>query len=221
MRRLFLFMLTGAILMGMPMPASSKEKADLSLEAIIKRIEARYATTGFSARFLQESTIKALEITDMATGKMVIKRPGKMRWEYEQPEKQMIITDGRMLWAYRPDDNQVMMGKSPLFFADGKGAGFLSDINLIRAKFKINLEPSDNKDVYKLKLVPAEPVPDLSTTYLLISADNFYIVEIITYNAYEDETRIKLQDIEFQAVIDDALFTFQVPENAEIIKLDE
>ena len=112
----------------------------LTLDDIIKKVESRYAVSGFSAFFLQASTIKAMEITDSASGKAFFKHPDKMRWEYETPDRQTIITNGNTLWIYRPEDNQVMVGKAPCFFEDGKGFSFLSDMESVKKKFYILLE---------------------------------------------------------------------------------
>ena len=44
-------------------PASSVKPSGLSLEEILKRLESRYSAPGFSARFFQTSTLKAMDIT--------------------------------------------------------------------------------------------------------------------------------------------------------------
>jgi outer membrane lipoprotein carrier protein len=95
---------------------AATEKTDLSVDQILDRVEDKYTNSKFAADFIQKSTIKAMNITDMATGKVYIKYPGMMRWEYENPDRQIIITDGDKLWVYRPQDNQVMTGKAPTFF---------------------------------------------------------------------------------------------------------
>jgi outer membrane lipoprotein carrier protein len=125
-----------------------------TLEGIIKGIETRYSASGFSTRFFQTSTLKAMEITENASGIMMVKRPGMMRWEYDEPERQLVVTDGNKLWVYRPDDNQVMVGEAPVFFGDGKGAGFLSDIERVRDNFVITLDGMTKNSHYRLKLVP-------------------------------------------------------------------
>ena len=81
------------------------------MEEILKNVEKRYAASDFSTRFYQTLTLKAMDITDNATGRAFFKRPGMMRWEYEKPDRQIIITDSDTLWIYRPDDDQVMIGK--------------------------------------------------------------------------------------------------------------
>ncbi len=200
---------------------SPVEKSSLALDDIIERVENRYNVSSFSARFAQASTLKAMEITDTASGLIFVKRPGMMRWVYENPERQIIITDGNILWIYRPEENQVMVGKAPAFFGNGKGAGFLSDIKLIRKKFSIFLEKKESDDYHVLKLLPKEQSIDLSVIYLSISKKTFDIVQIVTHNSYGDETRIELSNIQFKQHLDDSIFSFKIPEGVDILQIDE
>jgi outer membrane lipoprotein carrier protein len=204
-----------------PILNSAAEGMNLTLDDIVKRIENRYAVSGFSADFFQVSTIKAMEITDTASGKAFFKRPGRMRWEYEMPDPQIIISDSKTLWIYRPDDNQVMIGSSPSFFGDGKGACFLSDMKLIRQKFSIILEKKEDYGYHVLKLLPKEKTFDVSVIYLSVSAMTFDVFRIVTHNSYGDETRIALSNIQFKLNLDDSMFSFQIPEGVEVLQLDE
>ena len=204
-----------------PILNSAEEEMNLSLDDIVKRIENRYDVSGFSADFFQVSTIKAMEITDTASGKAFFKQPGMMRWEYEMPDRQIIISDSKTLWIYRLDDNQVMIGDSPSFFGDGKGACFLSDMKLIRQKFSIILEKKENYGYHVLKLLPKEKTFDVSVIYLSVSAMTFDVFRIVTFNSYGDETRIALSNIQFKLNLDDSMFSFQIPEDAEVLQLDE
>ncbi len=193
----------------------------LSLDDIIKKVESRYAVSGFSAFFFQASTIKAMEITDSASGKAFFKRPDKMRWEYETPDRQTIITNGHTLWIYRPEDNQVMVGKAPSFFEDGKGFSFLSDMESVKKKFNILLEDKDEDDTHVLKLLPKEKTFDVSVIYLFVSTKTFEVVKMVTYNSYEDETRVEFKDIVFKQKLDESLFNFNIPQGIEVLHLDE
>ncbi len=194
---------------------------DTVLEEVLAHVEARYAGPGFTAQFFQTSTLKAMDITDTASGRIFIKRPDKMRWEYETPEKQTIITDGVQLWMYRPEDQQVMVGQAPTFFGDGKGAGFLADMQSIRANFSITLANASDPQTYRLKLVPIKPQTGLIDIYLSISKATHEVVEVVTHNEYEDETRIELTDAQFEQAVDDALFRFETPAGVDVLQLDD
>ena len=203
---------------------AAAESTRLTVDHILDQVEKKYADSKFSANFVQKSTIKAMDITDLATGKVYIKYPGMMRWEYEKPDRQIIITDADKLWIYRPEDNQVMTGKAPTFFKDGKGASFLSDIRLIRQKFDISLEQGQQEQsdlFYHLKLIPLEKTLDISMIGLMISKQTFNVLQVTTLNLYGDETRIDLINSAFGVDLDDSLFSFKIPEGVDVLQIDE
>jgi outer membrane lipoprotein carrier protein len=196
-------------------------ESDLLLEQILNDIESQYNGRGFQADFVQKSTLKAMEITDFASGKVFVRYPGMMRWEYEKPDRQVIITDGLQLWIFRPADNQVMTGDAPAFFRDGKGASFLSDIKLIRQKFKIALLPAAGDSHYELQLQPLEKTLDVSDIRLTVAKNSFEVVRITTYTSSGDENQIELVNYQFNPQLDDALFRFNIPKGADVLQMDE
>ena len=191
------------------------------LETILQGIEKRYEAADFTARFHQKSTVKAMDISDTARGHIMVKKPNMMRWEYEAPEPQTIITDGVQLWVYRMVDNQVMIGKAPKFFGQGKGAGFLSDIRTLRGQFDITEEPAPNEQVFRLKLIPKEASADIATIYLTVSRTTFEVMQVVTLNAYEDETRIVISDYQFGVELAPDLFKFEAPEGTDILHMED
>ena len=205
---------------GMALKAAAAE-SNLTLEQILDRMEAQYTDKSFKAEFAQESTLKAMDISDFASGKMYVRYPGMMRWEYEKPEVQVIITDAKKLWIYRPADNQVMTGSAPAFFSDGKGASFLSDIKLVRQKFTISLEPSKDNFFYELKLQPSEKTLDVTDIRMSVTKNTFTVIRIVTYNSYGDENRIELINHQFNVKLDDQLFSFDIPPGTDVLQIDE
>ena len=197
------------------------QAAGLSASEILSRVENRYNGRSFAARFSQESLLKAMDITDTASGRVFVKYPGKMRWEYEKPERQVMITDGRRLWIYRPAENQVMTGRAPEIIGDGRGASFLSDFKLLRKKFRITMAPHQPAATYILTLQPLKDSAGLSSIELLINRSSFDIREITTLNTYGDRTRIAFHDMRFVSDLGDDLFSFTVPEGADVVELDE
>jgi outer membrane lipoprotein carrier protein len=219
------FALFGARLGPLPFKPGAFEasaaESNLNLEQILNDVESQYDGKGFQADFLQKSTLKAMEITDFASGKVFVRYPGMMRWEYEKPDRQIIITDGLQLWIYRPADNQVMTGGAPVFFRDGKGASFLSDIKLIRQKFNISLLTSAGASHYELQLLPLEKTLDVSDIRLSVTKDTFKVVRIVTHTSSGDENQIELVNYQFNVQMDDALFRFDIPQGADVLQMDE
>jgi outer membrane lipoprotein carrier protein len=162
-----------------------------------------------------------MDITDTAEGKVFVKRPGMMKWEYENPEPQIIVTDGDLLWVYRPADNQVMTGSAPSYFGGGKGASFLSDFRVIRDQFEVSLAEEAEPGHYRLKLIPKEDRLDITELFLSVGKDDPVIDRIVSYNSYGDKTAIALGHYQFNQKIDESVFRFQIPEGADIVQLAE
>jgi outer membrane lipoprotein carrier protein len=201
-------------------PSVAADDAAL-IRKIMGGIEKRYAGKGFRAKFFQESMLKAMMISDTAEGRLIVKRPGKMRWEYLIPDEQTIITDGKSMWIYRPADKQVMVGKAPEFFSGGKGAGFLSDIRQIRKSFDIELQKSKSPDHFRLRLLPRSPTADLADIILSVNRSDFLVRQVLTYNSYGDETRIEFSEYQFNQNPKDSLFTFIIPDGIDVVQIDQ
>lgn len=206
---------------GLLFTVSPSASSSLSLDSILNRVEKRYDINDFSVLFFQTSTFKAMEIQETASGKLLVKRPGMMRWDYEKPDKQIIVSDGTHLWVYRPEDNQVLVGRAPTFFGEGKGAGFLSDIKSVRKNFSITMENKEGEKSYRLKLIPKNQTQDLSRVFLVVSPDTFEVMEVITYNLYDDETRIELTDYSYDRNLGDDIFRFEIPDGTDVVKMDQ
>ena len=207
--------------LGLLTVTSPSASSSLSLDSILTQVEKRYDINDFSVRFFQTSSLKAMAVQDTASGKLQVKRPGMMRWDYEEPDKQIIISDGIQLWIYRPEDNQVMVGRALSLFGEGKGAGFLSDIKSVRKNFSITLENKEGEKSYLLKLIPKNKTQDLSRVFLKVSPETFEVMEVITYNMYDDETRIELTDYSYDRNLGDDVFRFEIPDGTDVIKLEQ
>jgi outer membrane lipoprotein carrier protein len=194
--------------------------AEPSVDDILAGVEARYKGPGFSARFSQESTLKAMDITDTAEGTILIKHPGMMRWEYERPDPQLIVTDGEMLWIYRPEDRQVMIGDAPDYFGGGKGAGFLTDVKSVRDDFIVAPGPSD-ENYHVIELFPKDNRYNVDSIRLFITRDRFEIVKVVTENRFGDETRLRFTDLTFGLDPDDSRFRFDIPPGTDVLQLDQ
>ncbi|MEX1000414.1 MAG: outer membrane lipoprotein chaperone LolA, partial [Thermodesulfobacteriota bacterium] len=86
--------------------SSAQEK---NLDSVIDGIQKKYEQiNNFQAFFTQESEVKALDKVQKAQGEVWFKKPGKMRWNYDTPNKDQIVSDGKTLWFYDQDEEQVI-----------------------------------------------------------------------------------------------------------------
>src|SRR6266481_7288655 len=74
---------------------------------IVHRLETRY----HSARTLQatflERYVENGRVVRTEAGIAYFRRPGKMRWEYQSPAKNLFLLDGKWAWFYVPADHTV------------------------------------------------------------------------------------------------------------------
>src|SRR5207302_9937614 len=70
----------------------------------------------FEDAYRRASTLRATFIEQYSEGGRVervesgvayFRRPGKMRWEYQAPEKNLFLVDGKSAWFYVPADHTV------------------------------------------------------------------------------------------------------------------
>lgn len=75
------------------------------VQMIAARLEARYrGAHTLEATFLERYSENGQVIRSEA-GTAYFRRPGKMRWEYESPEKNLFLVDGKTAWFYVPADH--------------------------------------------------------------------------------------------------------------------
>ena len=60
-----------------------------------------------SGRFEQQVFDRGGKVVEKASGTFAFQRPGKFRWVYDKPNKQVLVGDGTKLWIYDPDLSQV------------------------------------------------------------------------------------------------------------------
>jgi len=192
--------------------------SDIIKEDILTAIEQKYSGKSFEASFTQISKLAALDITERASGRALFSHPGKMRWEYVEPERHEIITNGKLLWIYRPQENQVMQGDASLFFKSGTGGAFLSDISLIRKNYIISIKEV-TADYVEIDLAAKKKNSDISSIVLRISQKKCEIERVVTYNPYDDTTLFEFTNIQFKT-IDPDVFEFKVPQGINIIDMD-
>jgi outer membrane lipoprotein carrier protein len=78
-----------------------------SVTAVVRRFEERYRrATSLQVTFLERYTENG-RLNRTEAGKAYFERPGKMRWDYESPEKNVFLVDGKNAWFYVPADHTV------------------------------------------------------------------------------------------------------------------
>ena len=189
---------------------SAEQKA---LDAIQSKYE---QIRTFQAEFVQKSYVKMMNQTLEAKGQVQIKKPGQMKWVYEAPDPQVLVSNNKTLWLYVPEDEQVTKmsveniysSNTPALFLAGKGK--LTDSFLV-----IQVERGERETT--VVLVPKEE--DDTLDRLLLHADNksFQIVGSSVYDKLGNRTEMRFKNILIDRDIPGDTFQFQVPDNVELL----
>lgn len=119
MIRLFRFVLASVAVtsLAMSLPASA---------GAVEQFQRFMQLRGASATFVQ--TTISRNSRQQSSGVLNIARPDRFRWEYRQPEPQLIVGDGRQLWIYDRElaqvtvrDQKSTLGDSPASLLAGQG----------------------------------------------------------------------------------------------------
>lgn len=80
------------------------------------------------AQFKQTLTDRNGQTVEEASGTLAIRRPDRFRWDYRQPNEQLIVADGARIWLYDADLEQVTVRKlddtlsaTPAMLLSGQG----------------------------------------------------------------------------------------------------
>jgi len=81
--------------------------AQIAEDNLLRLFESRYSSAHtlqatFLERYLENGRLVRTE-----AGDAYFLRPGKMRWDYQAPEKNTFLVDGKYVWFYSPADHTV------------------------------------------------------------------------------------------------------------------
>ena len=107
MRALVLWLLVFSVApFANAVPAFAAQKADQQeAQAVARAIQAHYRhATTLQAVFLETYRAGNSNLR-VESGKVYFLRPGRMRWDYESPQKKLFLVDGHYSWFYIPADH--------------------------------------------------------------------------------------------------------------------
>jgi outer membrane lipoprotein carrier protein len=150
---------------------------------------------------------------------MYFAKPGKMRWEYEAPEAQLIVADGTHLWIHQPADKQVL--KAPLAEAiqSRTPVSFLLGVARIERDFVATALPPAEDGSLRLELRPkAEPGGALGLLTLRIDPQTYDVRAAIVTDPLGNTTEVRLIEGKRNQGLEGSLFRFTRPPGTDVIE---
>lgn len=207
-------------------PTSPAPAPDPEAVALIERVEAYHQSLPhFEARFEQRFSPRIFGRDRVETGRLTVKRPARMRWDYEEPEPKVFVSDGASTWFHVPADQQVVVGA---FGSDGVGTNeetgglnpleFLTGDATILDHFDALLasEPPD-PGLRTVALVPRQTNGEITSLSLTVNRESGLIQGIESEDLEGNRTTFRFTDFRFGTSPDDSLFTFIIPPGTDVV----
>jgi len=195
---------------------------ELTTEEIVKGIESTYGEVqSIRADFVQTTRSPALGETGKQRGKMQIKRPKKMRWDFQRPDAKLFVTDGSRMWVYSPDDKQAILYENISAAGAGGMGSLLTDLNELDEHFtvtQIEDEEARRRNNIVLQLLPKAEGVNIKSLRIEFTRKRYNIQRLVMVDAFDNETELSFSQVRMNLAIDDSVFDFQPPEGVEVIK---
>lgn len=173
-----------------------------------------FLDTNRSARgmFTQTVIAKSGRKPQQSAGIFALQRPGKFRWSYEKPYKQLLVSDGAKLWSYDPDLNQVAVKKLGTAFG-ASPAALLAGKDLDK-----HFELKDAAAADGIEYVEATPKGgDASFERVRIGFAANRPVNMEIHDSFGQVTVLRFTSFETNPALPPDLFRFVAPAGADVV----
>ncbi len=196
--------------------AAAPPAADLARE-----VQAHYATVrDFSADFTQTYQGGVVRQTVRDAGKVRIKKPGRMWWDYRTNDKIQVVADGSEIYTYIPPDRKVYVTRMPGPNQASTAMLFLTGRGDILRDFTPSL--GDNQTgARRLILAPQTPQADFTSLTLVVNPTTLALEGLVTTDQANGVTTYTFSNMKENAGLSDADFVFnmsKLPKDIEVIR---
>lgn len=197
-------------------PASAQPSAS----ELAQSLQRKYSTIkDFSADFVHTYVGGVLKKRLTEKGRVCVKKPGRMRWEYSSPEQKLFVSDGVKVYSYIPADRQVIVGTvppdtatTPALFLAGKG-DLTRDFTPSMADAPAGAAPG----TLALKLVPKTGQPDYDWLVLLVEPGSLSLRGLLTADNQGGTSMFSFSGLKENVGLADKEFEFRMPRGVDII----
>jgi outer membrane lipoprotein carrier protein len=188
---------------------------------LAEALQRKYDTIkDFSADFVHayEGGVLRKRLTER--GRLLVKKPGKMRWVYTAPDPKEFVSDGFKLYSYIPQDKQVFVAdvpqgdraSTPAMFLAGKG-------NLARdfTASDADVPPGMPAGSRALKLVPHTKQQDYDWLILVVDPATLQIRGLVTVDAQGGQSSFSFANLKENIGIADKEFAFKMPRDVDVV----
>jgi len=176
---------------------------------VARRVQGFYeGTRDLEARFVQTYTYAAFGRKQVSRGTLRVKKPGRMRWDYREPERKTVALVGSRLVQWEPEANQAFVDDRFDATAMSAAVTFLLGTGSLAREFDLSLDPGG-----WLLLRPRKPDPRVESVALEVGASG-EVTATRVRDAQGNVNEVRLSAIRRNAGLPDSAFEVTIPEGA-------
>jgi outer membrane lipoprotein carrier protein len=210
---LSIFLIAESAIASAVRPAGSYQAGELN--ALIDGIQAKYSRMrGLEAEFVQIYYGRDGR-TIRETGRLLLKRPGKARWEYTSPERKLFVSDGKNIYFYVAGDR--LATRAPIKASVDPQIPFLFLLGRanIRQEFsRIELTSSEQPVTAGnrvLRLFPRRAPDEFKQLLVEVSPETFEVRRLVIFERSGARMDFLLSGVRENYVAPDTEFQFTPP----------
>lgn len=203
-----------------PTPTPTNPNAPLTADQVAQRIQEFYdRTTDFQADFTQVSRNR-LYGEERRSGRVIFRKPGRMRWNYAAPHNDIIVSDGSTLWAYQADERQAVQqtltqSQLPTAIAFLAGTGRITDSFTFRL---LDANQFRFPNGYVLELRPTTPQPTYERIVFYVDRASFQVVRTAVIDAQGNQNRFDFANPQVNLNVPETTFRWTPPVGTSIVR---
>lgn len=213
-RALAAFLIGGACLAG---PAQAGDP----VKDLVKKVEARYQkTTDLTAEFAQTTSVRGFASAIKSAGRVYLKRPGKLRWDYLEPTLEQIFVENDKVQFYIPEHKQVLNGQLSRMANSQAPLQLLQGIGRLDEHYLVALAPDGargNGGLPILSLTLPDGGPDQPRIVIEVDAATHYLRRVELHDVNGNVSTFTFSALKANSGLRDDLFVFTVPKGVEVI----
>jgi outer membrane lipoprotein carrier protein len=174
----------------------------------------------FSADFIHKYRGGVLKKELSESGRLLVKKPGKMKWEYKAPEPKVFVSDGVKMYSYIPQDKQVYVSPAPTGDQLGSPTGFLTGQANLTRDFTVSLtttQPGAASGTVALKMVPKSPQRDYDWLIVDVAPDTLALRGLVTVDAQGGQSSFSFTNLKENPGLADKEFAFAIPRGVDVV----
>lgn len=188
--------------------------------AVARQLQQSYEqTSSFQADFTQTTAMQLSRRQRQGQGSMTILKPGLMRWDYTEPDRQVFICDGETMSMYFAQSaQQIVMEAREYLQSDVTYSFFVGTGDILR-DFEPRLPAADYCCGESPNLLLFPRVEHGQVEHLEIWLDDRHLVRRLKiFDHFGGITELNFTNIRLNQTVSREVFQFSPPPGTEIVK---